>query len=68
MYNITMDEKWLMMWRNYTKEFLDMLIYKAKIPSEKAYNATLERPSTSFVSSFDNVLAILIITIQTSFV
>ena len=36
--------------------------------SEEACEATLERPNTSFIASFDNILAILIMAFQTSFV
>jgi hypothetical protein len=68
MYDITIDEKVLIMWRNHTKEVLDMVIYRAKIMPEEAYDATWERPNASLVASFDNILAIFIITFQTSFV
>jgi len=57
-----------MMWRNHTEEILDMLISKAKMLSKEACDATLENPNASFVASFDNLLAILIIAFQTSFV
>jgi hypothetical protein len=56
------------MWRNHTEEILDMLISKAKMLSKEACDATLENPNASFVASFDNLLAILIIAFQTSFV
>jgi hypothetical protein len=36
--------------------------------SEEACNATLDRPTASFVASFNNISAILIITFHTSFV
>ena len=69
MYNITIDIKVKMMSRNHTEEVLGMLIYRAKIRLEEAYDFTLERPNASFVAFIDNnTLAILIITIQTSFV
>jgi hypothetical protein len=42
MHDITIDEKMLMMWRDHTDEVLDMLIYRAKMLSEEACNATLE--------------------------
>jgi hypothetical protein len=42
MYDIAIDEKVLMMWRNHTEEVLDMLIYTTKIPSKEAYDATVE--------------------------
>ena len=61
MYDITIDEKVLMMWRNHTEEVLDMLIYRAKILNEEVYDATLERPNASFVASYNTILAILII-------
>ena len=68
MYDITIDEKVLMIWRNHTNEVLDMLIYRDEMLSKEVYDATLERPNASFVACFDNILAILIITFQTSFV
>jgi len=45
-----------------------VLIYRARIPPEEAYDATLERLNALFIASFDNPLATLIITFQTSFV
>jgi hypothetical protein len=68
MYDITIDKKVLMMWRNYTKEVLDMILNRAKILLEEAYDATLEKPNASFIASFDNILGILIIKFQTTFV
>jgi len=58
MYDIRTDIKVFMLWRNHTKEILDMLIYRAKTLSEEAYDATLERPNASSVDSYDNSLAI----------
>jgi hypothetical protein len=57
-----------MMWRNHIEEVLNMLIYRAKIPLEEAYDATLQSLTALFVASFDNILAILVIIFQTSFV
>jgi hypothetical protein len=57
-----------MMWRSHEEEVLDLLIERAKIRSRKNGDATLERPDASSVASFDNILAILIITFQTPFV
>ena len=68
MYDIPINEKVLMMWRNNLEVVLYMHIYWAKIPSKEAYDATLEKPNASFVASFDNILTILIITFQTSFI
>jgi hypothetical protein len=69
MYDITIDENMLMLWRNHTEEDLDMLIlYIAKIPLEEAYDASLEKSNASFVASSDNISAMLIITFQRSFV
>jgi hypothetical protein len=57
------------MWRNHTEEILDVFIYRAKIQSKEACDATLERLNVSFVASFDNILTILIIiTFQSPFV
>jgi hypothetical protein len=58
MQDITIDEQILMTWRSHAEEALDMLIDMAKILSEEACEATLERPYASFVASFDNILAI----------
>ena len=44
MYDITIVEKVLRMQWNHTEEVLDMFLYRAKIPSEEAYGATLEKP------------------------
>ena len=57
-----------MMWRSHEEEVLDLLIDRAKILWEDTCGATLERPDASSVASFDNILAILIITFQTPFV
>jgi hypothetical protein len=48
--------------KSYRASSRDMLIYRAKILWEEAYDATLKRPNASFVASFDNILALLIIT------
>ena len=45
MHDFTIDEKVLMMWRNHTEGVLGMLIYRARIRLEEAYDATLERPN-----------------------
>ena len=68
MYDIAIDEKVLMMYRNHTEEVLDMVINIVKIRLEEVYDATSERPNASFVAFFNNILAILIITFQASFV
>ena len=58
-----------MMWWSHTKEVLNLLIDIAKILSKEVDDATLlERPDRSFVASFDNVLAMSIMTFRTSFV
>jgi hypothetical protein len=58
----------LMMWRSHIEEVLDILIDKTKMRTKEVGDVTLERPNASFVASFDNILAVLIIAFQRPFV
>ena len=53
-----------MIWKKHSDAVTNLLIRNAKIPSEKACDATLGKPNRSFVAFSDNILTLLIRTFK----